>query len=50
VAVKEAVMKIMVIVVAMFISSVTAGCNTVQGVGKDLKQGGDAIERAATKK
>jgi entericidin B len=28
---------------------VLCGCNTVQGVGKDLKQGGEAIERAAKK-
>jgi predicted small secreted protein len=26
-----------------------SGCNTVEGVGKDLKQGGAAIERAAKK-
>ncbi len=26
-----------------------SGCNTVEGVGKDLKQGGEAIERAAKK-
>jgi predicted small secreted protein len=25
----------------------TAGCNTVEGVGKDLKAGGQAIEKAA---
>jgi predicted small secreted protein len=24
-----------------------AGCNTVQGIGKDLKDGGKAIEKAA---
>ncbi|PAT39616.1 hypothetical protein CK623_09495 [Vandammella animalimorsus] len=24
-----------------------AGCNTVQGVGQDVQQGGRAIERAA---
>lgn len=24
-----------------------AGCNTVKGAGKDLKQGGEAIENAA---
>jgi predicted small secreted protein len=24
-----------------------AGCNTVQGVGKDIKKGGEAIEKAA---
>jgi entericidin B len=28
---------------------VLSGCNTVEGVGKDLKQGGAAIERAAKK-
>ena len=26
-----------------------AGCNTLEGVGKDLKQGGEAIQKAATK-
>lgn len=25
------------------------GCNTLEGVGKDLKQGGEAIQKAATK-
>jgi entericidin B len=24
-----------------------AGCNTMQGVGKDVKKGGEAIEKAA---
>jgi len=24
-----------------------AACNTVQGVGKDIKKGGEAIEKAA---
>ena len=24
-----------------------AGCNTVEGVGKDIKKGGEAIEKAA---
>ena len=24
-----------------------AGCNTVQGMGKDIKKGGEAIEKAA---
>jgi entericidin B len=24
-----------------------SGCNTVQGMGKDLKKGGEAIEKAA---
>ena len=26
-----------------------AGCNTVEGVGKDIKKGGEAIEKAADK-
>ena len=26
-----------------------SSCNTMQGLGKDLKQGGEAIERAAKK-
>lgn len=25
------------------------GCNTMEGVGKDLKKGGEAIEKAATR-
>ncbi len=37
---------ILLAVVAVFVLS---GCNTVEGVGKDLKQGGAAIERAAKK-
>lgn len=24
-----------------------AGCNTVQGVGKDIQKGGEAVEKAA---
>lgn len=26
-----------------------AACNTVEGIGKDIKKGGDAIEKAASK-
>ena len=26
-----------------------AGCNTIGGVGKDIKKGGEVIERAANK-
>ena len=26
---------------------VLAGCNTVQGIGKDLKKGGEVIEKSA---
>jgi predicted small secreted protein len=28
---------------------VLAGCNTLEGVGKDIQKGGAAIEHAATK-
>jgi len=27
----------------------SVGCNTVTGLGKDIKQGGEALERAAKK-
>ena len=26
-----------------------AGCNTIEGVGKDIKKGGEVIEKAADK-
>ncbi len=26
-----------------------AGCNTVEGIGKDLKKGGEQLEKAATR-
>lgn len=26
---------------------VLAGCNTMEGIGKDVKKGGEAIEKAA---
>lgn len=26
-----------------------AACNTVQGIGKDIKKGGEAIEKAGSK-
>lgn len=26
-----------------------AGCNTMEGLGKDIKKGGEAIEKAADK-
>jgi predicted small secreted protein len=37
---------ILLALVAIFVLS---GCNTVEGVGKDIKQGGEAIERAVKK-
>ena len=31
----------------LVIALAAVGCNTVQGIGKDIKKGGDAIEKAA---
>ncbi|MCG2582999.1 entericidin A/B family lipoprotein [Massilia sp. TS11] len=36
--------KITAILIALF---VLAGCNTVQGIGKDVKKAGEAVEKAA---
>ena len=40
--------------IEMFVFAVLAAlslsaCHTVEGVGKDIKKGGEAIEKAATK-
>ncbi len=43
------VRKANVILLALVAAFMLSGCNTVEGVGKDLKQGGQAIERAAKK-
>jgi len=33
----------------IFLAVALSGCNTFQGMGKDIQQGGAAIEKAATK-
>jgi predicted small secreted protein len=38
-----------IILLSLLAALVLSGCNTLQGVGKDLKQGGESIERAAKK-
>jgi len=38
-----------IILISLLAAFVLSGCNTLQGVGKDLKQGGESIERAAKK-
>jgi entericidin B len=43
------VRKTNIVLLSLLAAFVLSGCNTVQGVGKDLKQGGEAIERAARK-
>ncbi len=37
------------ILLALACSLALAGCNTVEGLGKDIKKGGEAIEKAAEK-
>ena len=34
----------------MLLWFVLAGCNTVQGIGKDVKKAGEAVENAAKRK
>jgi entericidin B len=36
-------------VVLFFAVVMLAGCQTMEGLGKDIKKGGDALEKAATK-
>jgi predicted small secreted protein len=33
----------------MFAATALAGCNTIEGIGKDVKKGGEVIEKAAEK-
>ena len=37
------------LLIALFCTLLLAGCNTVEGLGKDIKKGGEAIEKAAEK-
>jgi predicted small secreted protein len=39
-------MKAVVLILAILM---LAGCNTMKGLGEDLKAGGDSLEKAATK-
>jgi len=41
--------KAKIVLLSLLAAFVLGGCNTLQGVGKDLKQGGESIERAAKK-
>ncbi|MEI6737564.1 MAG: entericidin A/B family lipoprotein [Pseudomonadota bacterium] len=40
-------MKKLVTVIVLALSFLLAACNTVQGVGKDIEKGGQAIEKVA---
>jgi predicted small secreted protein len=37
------------ILIALACAFALAGCNTVEGLGRDIKKGGEAIEKAAEK-
>jgi predicted small secreted protein len=39
--------KLLLVIAALAAGLALAGCNTVQGVGKDIKKGGEAIEKSA---
>jgi len=42
--------KIVYVAIASLLAMVVlAGCNTMEGLGKDIKKGGEAIEQAADK-
>lgn len=42
---KGAIMRIILCLIAAAL--VLSACNTVEGIGKDVKKGGEAIEKAA---
>ena len=37
------------VVLGLFAAVMIAGCNTIGGIGKDVKKGGEVIEKAAEK-
>jgi predicted small secreted protein len=45
----EATMKQLIIAVLALCVVALTGCNTVEGMGKDIKKAGESIEKAANK-
>lgn len=41
--------KVVVAVLVAAFAFLSTACNTMQGIGKDIERGGQAIERAATR-
>jgi entericidin B len=41
--------KILALLLGFATAISVVGCNTVEGIGKDVKQGGEAIEKSANK-
>lgn len=44
---KNMLRKVVILVSTLALSALLAGCNTAEGIGKDIKSGGAAIEDAA---
>ena len=42
----ETHMKQLIVILTVLFSVTLAGCNTVQGVGKDVEKAGEAIQRS----
>jgi predicted small secreted protein len=42
--------KLVTLLAAIAFGTLLAGCNTMEGLGKDISKAGDAIEQAARKK
>jgi predicted small secreted protein len=45
----SAMKRIVLAVLSAFALGALAGCNTMEGLGKDIQKGGEAIEKAAEK-
>jgi predicted small secreted protein len=37
----------LIAVIASVMTLLLAGCNTMEGIGKDIKKGGEALEKSA---
>jgi entericidin B len=53
-AAKDATMKSLLgsisLIAALALTVALSGCNTIEGLGKDIKKGGEAIEKKAQEK
>jgi len=43
----EAAMTKLTVLFTMFVIGVLAGCNTMQGLGKDIERGGEKLQNSA---
>ena len=41
--------RLLLLLTLLLVGAAVAGCNTIEGAGKDIKAAGDGIEKAATK-